>query len=216
MPVTNTASALGEAIGIIIENEIENILKPICNDGGYNYDHGGERPGIKGVKLSMVNKSGNRYQLDGVIKNAKGEPIVLLESKYLRYTKHNRDKGSWTCAAHYSLRKSHTTIRKSIAVLSGNWSLPSKKFIESFGVELHVITFEHMCTVLNQYGIKFDWQEKDRRTPNKSFKAFQKLTQKQKNEIGQKLLAPIKKQIEDSILKSRKIITMFDAPDSKI
>jgi hypothetical protein len=154
MKVSNWASALGETIGKLIEDEIERTLKPVCTAKGYYYDRGGPRPGIRsGKKLQMVNHSGNTYQLDAVIENPERWPVVLLESKYLRYKKHNRDKASWTCASHYSLRKTHPTVRKSIAVLSGNWSKPSKAFMESFGIELYEVPFESMCQVLGEYGI---------------------------------------------------------------
>src|SRR3990172_6666856 len=163
MTVVNSASALGEVVGKLIEDEIERIIRPICGANGYVYDKGGRRPEKRvGVKLTMINRSGNAYQLDGVIELPDGSPIVLLESKYLRYKKHNRDKASWTCSAHYSLRKSYPTIRKSIAVLSGNWSLPSKKFMQSFGIKLYRIPFDTICNALDDYGIMFDWPEKDR------------------------------------------------------
>ena len=161
---------------------------------------GGIRPGKRsGVKLFMINRSGNTYQLDGVIENSQGDPIVILESKYLRYKKQNRDKASWTCSAHSSLRKSYPTIRKSIAVISGNWSPPSKKFMESFGIELHEISFEFMCNILADYGINFNWKEKDRQTPDISWATFLKLSIKKRKEIGKRLLNPVRKGLVKSI-----------------
>lgn len=200
MAIKHPASALGEAIGKIIEDEIERCLRPICEKRGYYYDRGGARSDVRnGVKLTMVNKSGNTYQLDAVIENSSGKPVIILESKYLRYKKHNRDKASWTCACHYSLRKSHSTIRKSIAVISGNWSKPAKAFMDSFGIELHEVPFDSMCKVLSDYGINFDWEEKDSKVPRKSWIAFRKLTDVQYKEIGMKLLAPIRMALIESV-----------------
>jgi hypothetical protein len=83
MAISNAASALGEAIGKLIEDEIERILSPFCQAKNYKYDRGGLRPEKrKGVKLSMVNKSGNEYLLDGIIENPEGLPVLLIESKY--------------------------------------------------------------------------------------------------------------------------------------
>ena len=88
MPVVNSASALGEAVGKLIEDEIENTLKPICEKDGYYFDRGGIRPEKRsGVKLFMINRSGNTYQLDGVIENSNGDPIVILESKGCKFQK---------------------------------------------------------------------------------------------------------------------------------
>jgi len=200
MDVKNTASALGEAIGKIIENELESTLRPICEKFGYIYDRGGERPGKrKGIKLSMVNRSGISYQLDAVIETPGEVPIVLIESKYLRYKKHNRDKASWTCASHYRLRKTYPSIRKSIAVLSGNWSEPSKRFMESFGIELYEISFHEMCSILGEFKIQFDWDEKDKKTPDLSWSRFKQFTDAEKKEIGRRLIAPIREVIVSSV-----------------
>lgn len=201
MKVKHAASALGEAIGKLIEDEIERAIAPTCNERGYYYDRGGKRPEVRtGVKLSMVNKSGNAYQLDAVIENPDKNPILLIESKYLRYKKHNRDKGSWTCASHYSLRKSHPTIRKSIAILSGNWSKPSKLFMESFGIELHEVSFKTMCDVLASYNIDFNWPEKDTHIPKSSWARFSKLNHGQLQDIGKRLLDPIRRPLTESII----------------
>lgn len=124
----------------------------------------------------MANASGNKYRLDAIIENPDGKPVVLLESKYLRYKKHNRDKGSWTCAAHYSLRKTHPTIRKSVAVLSGRWSEPSKAFLQSFGIELHHIEFPTMCAVMTDFNIDFDWAEDNQEVPNQGWSTFLSLS----------------------------------------
>ncbi len=200
MSVSNPASALGEAVGKLIEYELEQTLAPICKDKGYLYDRGGPRKEVrKGVNLSMVNASGNSYTLDGVIWTNDWEPIVLLESKYLRYKKHNRDKASSTCSSHYSLRKKYPTIRKSIVILSGNWSKPSKLFLESFGIELHEVPFEYICSVLSDYKIDFNWAEKDRNAAKVAWDKFQNLSDSQKTDIAENLITPIRKQLTKSI-----------------
>jgi hypothetical protein len=147
----------------------------------------------------MVNKSGNKYKLDGVIENKDRNPIILLESKYIRYKKHNRDKASWTAAAHYSLRKTHPTIRKSITILSGRWSAPSKAFLESFGIELFEIPFSTCCKVLATYGIDFDWDEKDRVTPTNSFLAFNSLSDIERQKLGEALTQDVEHELIDSV-----------------
>jgi len=139
----------------------------------------------------MLNASGNEYRLDAIIENPEGKPVILLESKYLRYKKHNRDKASWTCASHYSLRKTHPTIRKSVAVLSGRWSEPSKAFLQSFGIELHHIDFSGMCSVMSGFGIDFNWAEDNQEVPNLAWERFLSLTQEDKDSIGHRLVDPI-------------------------
>ena len=79
----------------------------------------------RSAHLSCETGTGNVYQIDAVIYHADDRPIVIIDPKYIRYTKHNRDKGSWLCVAHYNLRKTHHSIRKSLAVLAGRWPEPS-------------------------------------------------------------------------------------------
>lgn len=50
-------------------------------------------------KLLLYDNYGNDYNIDGVITDESMRPIILFESKDIRYKKHNRDKGSWICNA---------------------------------------------------------------------------------------------------------------------
>jgi len=71
----------------------------------------------------------------------------------------------------------------------GNWSEPSKKLMESFGVSLVDISFSELVDVLSDYGIAFAWEEKDSLTPRKSMRQWKKLTEAQKLEIGKRILS---------------------------
>ncbi len=173
-----------------MELEIQRIVREVVEPYGLFVDTGGKRPGKrKGEKLLMVNDSGTEYQIDLAVENKNGDPFVLLESKYIRYKKHNRDKASWTCVAHYKLRTTHPTIRKSIAVLMGNWSEPSKRLMKSFGVETVEIPFQEMIAILGESSIEFDWDEKDNRTPKRSWGKWSHLSSQTKAEIARKILA---------------------------
>lgn len=188
----NYASALGEAVGKLIEVRMGDLLTPIAESCGYYYDRGGARPGIRpGKTLCLANASGIRYRIDGVIEDAGHQPIVLFESKYLRYQKHNRDKASWTCVAHYNLHKNFPTVRKSIAVLTGQWTAQSKSLMRSFGIELHEVPFDHIADTLGASQVEFRWHEKDSMIAERSFRHFQSLLDEEKRVIGTALLSPI-------------------------
>lgn len=187
--MANYASQLGEAVGHAVETEIQRIVGEAVSPYGLFVDVGGKRPGKrKGQKLLMVNDTNTKYQIDLAIEDTNGNPFLLLESKYIRYKKHNRDKASWTCVAHYKLRTTYPTIRKSMAVLMGNWSGPSIKLMNSFGVETILIPFKHMVEVLAEYGIDFDWDEKDNRTPEKSWGKWSSLKKSEKTDIAKKII----------------------------
>ncbi len=130
--IANPGSTLGEAIGALIESEVNRLLRPIAEEHGCVYVTAGPDSKRNGrpTKLLLKDADGNEYNIDSVIASERLQPLVLIESKYIRYTKHNRDKGSWICTAHYSLRRTFPTIRKSIAVIAGRWSASSKAMME--------------------------------------------------------------------------------------
>jgi hypothetical protein len=92
--VANPGSTRGEAIGLLIELEVNNLLRPIAEEHGCVYVTAG-RPNPRTnqpTKLLLKDSAGHEYQIDAVIANPRMQPLVLIESKYIRYKKHNRDK----------------------------------------------------------------------------------------------------------------------------
>ena len=201
--MANPASALGEAIGKSLELEIQKIIKEAVKPYGLYVDIGGPRPGIrKGKKILMLNDTGNQYQIDTVVEDENGDPLILIESKYLRYTKHNRDKGSWTCVAHYKIRTTYPTVKRSLAILIGNWTRTSIALMESFGVEVLEIPFNEIVLTLQRHSIIFDWDEKDSETPKESWSKYQQLTAEEKVLIARECIARYKQKLEQIILES--------------
>ena len=178
--ISNAASALGEKVGHMFEDAIRRNIIPTI-----------EQCGFTAKPEKMKNGSNNKYQIDLVVRDKKNNPVILIETKYIRYKKHNRDKGSWLCTAHYNLKKSHPTIRKLTAVLAGNWSEPSLEMMRSFGMEIIRAPFGQFVDVLRGYSIEFDWPEKDKETPRKSLIVFDALSGDKKKEIGDKLVAGV-------------------------
>ncbi len=199
--VSNPGSALGEAIGVLIENTLNRILKPVAEKSDCLYITSGISKG-KGkpkTKLLLRDSNGIEYDIDAVIANKRFQPLILIESKYIRYKKHNRDKGSWVCAAHQSLRKRFSSVRSSVAVLAGSWSKTSKAMITNANVILFEIPFENICKVLSAYNIDFDWAEKDREKAFQAWNKFVSLKEKQKAEIGRKLLGFVSEDLGKTI-----------------
>ena len=127
------------------------------------------------------------------------QPLVLIESKYIRYTKHNRDKGSWVCTAHYSLRRTFPTIRKSLAVLAGNWSASSKALMESFDISLFEVGFSKIANTLAEYNVDIHWEEKEREKAEFAWRQWIRLSERQKEEIAHKLLSDIEPELRKSM-----------------
>ena len=193
--VANPGSALGEAIGSSMEDALEALLNDVADKYGYHYLTSGVREtksGKKPKKLLMSDNFGNEYDIDGVLANQSMQPLIIFESKYIRYKKHNRDKGSWICNAHSAVRKRYHSIRSSIAILAGNWSGSSQAMMRSSDINLFLIPFDYICEVLSEFGIDFNWEEKDRDKAIRAWENFNKLDSEQKESIGIKMIDSIK------------------------
>lgn len=197
--IANAGSTLGESIGAAIEREVNRILKPIAEENGCIYRDAGESKKGKPTLLRIKDSSGIVYLIDSVIVNARNQPLVLIESKYIRYTKHNRDKGSWICTAHYRLRRAFPSVRKSIAVIAGSWSEPSKKMMESFDVDLYEVKFDHIVKTLMDYGVDISWKEKESAKAMTACLAWQGLPKPKHDEIASVLLKNIEPQLRKSL-----------------
>jgi len=152
--------------------------------------------------LILTDQDGNDYEADAVIVNRRFQPLVLLESKYIRYKKHNRDKASWICTAHTKLRTKFPTIRRPIAILMGSWSRPSKRLLVSFDVTIFEIGFERICEVLAEFGVNYAWAGKDRDAAMQAWQRFNELTSEQRKEIARKLIGGIEPELTGAIRKA--------------
>ncbi len=184
----NPASALGEAAGKLFEKGVIRALRPVVEDLGHTI-----------TPSRLKNGTGNTYQIDAVVFDANNRPIVIVDPKYIRYTKHNRDKASWLCTAHYNLRKTYPTLRKSVAVLGGRWSDPSIALLKSFGVEIVKVPFPHFCEVFCRYGVEFEWGERDRATPERALMSFENLIERDLDEVADLLVASVSPELTRSV-----------------
>ena len=88
--VARATSALGQEVGKLFEQAVTESVREEVEARGHS---------IRPAKLK--NGTGNVYQIDAVVFDANDDPVIIIDPKYIRYTKHNRDKGSWLCTAHY-------------------------------------------------------------------------------------------------------------------
>jgi hypothetical protein len=201
--MVNWASKIGEAVGLAIESRVQEIVREVVEPRGLYVDTGGTRPGKrKGVKLRLENGKGNQYQIDTVVEDAEHHPLILIECEYLRYKKHNKDKASWTCVAHYRLRTTYPSVNKSIAILLGNWSKPSIALMQSLGVDVVEIPFRSIVESLQRRDVAFQWDEKDTETPKGSWSVFDSLDASEKSEIANECVRKHEDQIRRLVLEA--------------
>ena len=200
--IQNPGSALGEAIGAEMEKALNDFLTDLVESRGYHFLSRSPIKNRNGTakKLLMYDNFGTAYNIDAVIANENMQPIILVESKYIRYKKHNRDKGSWVCTAHPAVRRRYDSIRSSIAVLAGNWSSTSLTMLRSFDINFFLIPFKRICDLLERYEIDFDWGEKDRVTARDAWNRYSVLTDVQKYEIGAGMVSVVKDELANLVL----------------
>jgi hypothetical protein len=201
--IQNPGSALGEAIGAEMEKALNLYLADLVGGMGYHFISIGlnTKPGGKPKKLLLHDSFGTAYNIDAVVANAEMQPIILIESKYIRYKKHNRDKGSWICTAHPALRRRYASLRSSIAVLAGNWSQSSIAMMKSYDINIFRIPFEVICGLLAERQIQFNWDEKDRLTAQSSWQRYNRLKSEEKATIGAAMIEMIKPELGSLVLK---------------
>jgi hypothetical protein len=200
----NPGSALGEAMGACMEAALSRFIEPLVLEhqsrlmtkGPVNPKTG------RGTKLLMFDEFGTKYSIDGVILNESNQPLVLLESKYIRYKKHNRDKGSWICHAHGEVRRFYSSIRSSVAVLAGNWSKTSLTMITSHNINVFLIPFERLVEVLAKRGINFEWGEKDRHLALEAWRLYSQLGAGEIEAMGNEIIESIKKPLSELLGKT--------------
>ncbi len=206
----NHASALGEAIGDSMEKALESLLIDIADKCGYYYLTSGvkkTRSGKNPKKLLIADNFGNLYNIDGVLANQTMQPLIIFESKYIRYKKNNRDKAIWICNAHSAIRRRFHSIIESIAILAGNWSGSSLAMMRSNDINLFLIPFDRICDILNEFDIDFNWEEADDEKDTRAWEKFNDLNSKKKQSIGIKMIDSIKDNLEiliDNILDDSK------------
>lgn len=202
--IQNPGSALGEAIGAQMEIALNHYLTRLVS----RYDcrlisKGPSNPKTgKPTKLILYDNAGTPYNLDSVIANESMQPLILMEYKYIRYKKHNRDKGSWICTAHHAIRRRYNSIRSSIAVLAGSWSKSSVAMMKSQDINIFIIPFDTITQLLNNHHITFDWGEKNREIAKNSWEKYSALTEGQKLEIAEEMILEIKDDVESVIEKT--------------
>ena len=202
--VATPGSAIGEAIGAAMENALRNKLIEIADEHGCHYLTSGVRKtkaGNKVKKLLMADNYGNEYDIDGVLANEAMQPIIIFESKYIRYKKHNRDKGSWICTAHSAVRRRYHSIRSSIAILAGSWSQSSQAMMTSNDINLFLIPFEYICEILLEYDVVFQWGEKEKDKATLAWHTYSKLDQDQKEKIGELMASYVEEPLTKLITK---------------
>lgn len=193
--VANPGSAIGEAIGASMEKALSNLITELADEYGCYYLKSGvqkTKSGRKAKKLLLADNFGNEYDIDGVLANESMQPLIIFESKYIRYKKHNRDKGSWVCHAHSAIRKRYHSIRSSIAILASSWSNSSVAMMKSSDINIFLIPFDFIIHTLAEHGVDFEWGEKEKQRAHDAWANYNQLSDAEKDQIGEAMIALVR------------------------
>lgn len=149
---TSPASSLGQWIGSIVSSGVTAVLDDICNeDEGLRLAR--PKPGRK--QTTLPNVRGQEREIDDILENASGEPIVLSESKWLKDARHLNDKGAWI-ALMSEVKQANPTVKGAISILAGPWSAGGNVEALNKVVRVIPITTEEVYNLLADFGIHIE------------------------------------------------------------
>ena len=198
--IANPGAKLGQSIGVHMAKALDRRVLELCEEQNYRYLYSGITVNGKTVKrLSLQDKYGGKYQVDGIIANRELQPLAVFECKYIRYTKHNNDKGSWICRTNSAVRSHYPSIRAFFAILAGNWTPASIAKIKNNGVAVYAVHFDYIATILEGCGIPFRWEENDRDTAVHAYKSYEDKPAEVREEIGEMMIHDIRDGLLDAV-----------------
>jgi len=136
------------------------------------------------IDLRMKDKSNIEHEIDFVIMSTKGDPLVLIDSKYIKYTKHAREKANEILMKLTSVREAHPSVNMLIAVLAGSFTQDALRTLETRGIHVFHIPFDKLAANLRRYGICIDWPEWDKQTPERAWERLVSMCEEEKDDIG--------------------------------
>ncbi len=195
--VANPGSILVEAVGALVEKEVNRLMRPIAEEYGCVYATAGKPDFRAGrtTKLLMKDAAGSQFQLAAVIASRRLQPLILIHAECAGNTEHAQDKGNDIGAAHYCLRGAYPTIRQSIAVLIGSWSASSKALMRSSDMLLFEIGLSKIASALAEYGVEFGENKNERERTRAMRLQWQDLSNTEYDAIAHALLEDIEPEL---------------------
>lgn len=154
------------------------------------------------VRILLSDRMGSKYDVLSVIASEDMTLRAILDFDLAFSFQESETKTEKLLNKFNLLREKYPFIHSSIAILAGSWSMSSRAMMRSHDINLFIIPFETITSLLKKYQIKFDWGEKDREVAVESWEKYQKLTDEQKRRIAEEMIAEIKPDLESAIEKT--------------
>lgn len=194
--------AFGQKLGKLLEDEIHRVVQDCL--------YGTEFDFIPKGKLADLH--GKLCTHDGLVVDREGRPIAIIESKVIQKAKHATEKTAKVAREHPDLKRTHPTLRASIAVLAGDFTPEPLRMVEASGANLLFIPQDHLASICRDYGIEILWKDRDAaQFAVAALERYNALTQEDRKSLGQRMLQPIADQLRD-VVKS----AIADAPENPV
>ena len=191
---------LGELIGNFFEDVMKAPIRQLCNKYNVYFDYIGSRPARRTKKISWTDINGSKHDLDYVIERNGtpekiGVPIAFIELAWRRYSKHSKNKAQEISGAIIPIAEKYKEYNPFKGViLSGVFTEPSLKQLESQGFNVLYIPFEKIVNAFQKYGVDIYFDE------NTSEQELSVIVDRFKNcavldKIAEELIASNKKEI---------------------
>jgi hypothetical protein len=152
--VTAPENSLGQWIGYCLWHGTQLILSQVVNEINSSKTTSFELHPIEGGKqVRLPDEDGTLKQIDHAIYNDQ-EPIVIVESKWLKDQRHLNDKGSWLKLMREIVRESKS-IKRVVLVLGGPWE-NYRSQMENRGFSVIITSVEEVYKSLSSFGVKID------------------------------------------------------------
>lgn len=164
---TDFGRAMGQYIGLLMERKIRKLLIP------YNLI----------AHEKWANSYGLTHEIDYVI-GTRRKPIVLIDSKYIKYQKHAREKANEIASMLISVKNAHSSVKLLIAILAGNFTPGSKRILSDRDIQVLHIPFETLAYNMRRHGLIIDWAEDDKMTAEKTWETYNKLSEEEVDRVA--------------------------------
>ncbi len=143
--------AFGQRLGKLIEDEIHRIVQDSLYGTEFEFI----------PKEQLADLHGKLCTHDGLVVDREGHPYAVIESKVIQKAKHATEKAAKLAREHPDMKRAHSTLRSSIAVLAGDFTPEPLRMVEASGASLLFIPQDHLVSACHDYGIRILWKDRD-------------------------------------------------------
>ena len=195
----DTSSALRQQIGSLLDEAVLDLLRELS--GQLDFDL---MPPDEGKHLLHLTPThGIEKQIDHII-TAKGQhdPLVLVEIKWLKDSRHIYDKGGWIEGLD-KIKQRNPTIRGAVALLAGYWSQKILQQLElgSSVRSIVLLDVEEMYSLLRQHGIDIQIDKKRNAVanPNNALDQILRINSTTRHQIKTAIVANRRAELERAL-----------------